>query len=169
MDISNCIEIIGIIVNAILAFWVVNELQKKIDNQRTLKNHFISEVKEIQKDYQKYLSKLYNGKMTPKKTLAWFKLMNIKINNLIELIHSIYGIDDKILHPYQVKLRELITENDDYINKFKEDNTISLSDKSKNSIMNFHDKNRIIFSRLIVTINNAKSKKSKKEFYVTST
>lgn len=74
---SDIIAIIGVIINAFLAIWIVKTLQNNLANKRYLKDHLIQEVKDLRSEYKKFLNELYQGKLRPKQILPWFKLMNI--------------------------------------------------------------------------------------------
>ena len=69
LDFSDYIEITGIIVNFFLAIWIVKTIQNKLTNKRVLKDHFISEIKELRVEYNAYIKDCYDGKLIPKETL----------------------------------------------------------------------------------------------------
>jgi hypothetical protein len=151
---SDYIDVAGIIVNILLTIWIVTVIQNRSANKRVLKDHYINELKEIRNEFKTCLSNLYNDKVNPKNILPWFKLMNIKITDFIEEANSTYKIDKNILNPYQNELRELITENSDFISQFNLNQKLVLSVKSKNELMQFQQKHSKIFNQLIIKINN---------------
>jgi hypothetical protein len=85
--------------------------------------------------------------------MAWFKLMNIKVNDLMDNLRDIYKVDQKLLDPYQNDLRALITENDDFIHQFK-DPKLELTPSSRNSLVKFQKENNKLFTALIIYIND---------------
>ncbi|TND09852.1 MAG: hypothetical protein FD123_780 [Bacteroidetes bacterium] len=153
---SDWIEIFGILINAGLAIWIVITIQNRLTNKRVLKDYFISEVKDLRNEYKICLSNLYTGKTYPKSVTPWFKLMNIKVNDLMKILQEQYKIDKDILKPYQNDLRELITEDENFIKQFKNDKPIEFNDSSKNSFMKFQQQNNSLFNKLIISINEAK-------------
>lgn len=152
---SDWIHILGIAVNSALAFWIVRTIQTKLTNRRVLKDHFISEIKEIRNDYRNCMNNLYSNNTSAKKVIPWFKLMNIKIEDLMICINDKYKIDKKLLSPYQNELRDLITENVDFINQFKSGKPIEFSDLSRNSFIKFQQEHNQLFNHLIIKINDA--------------
>lgn len=156
LDASDWISLLGIVVNSFLAFWIVKTIQNRLTNKRVLKDHFINEVKEIRNEYRNCLSNLYSSKTHPKTVLPWFKLMNIKINDLMNILNKKYKIDTKYLMPYQYDLQELVTNNKDFINQFKEDKSVLFSDISKVQFLKFQQDNNQIFNELIIKINDSK-------------
>ncbi len=156
IEISDWISIAGIIINSVLAVWIVKTIQNRLTNKRVLKDHFITEIKEIRTEYRSFLNDLYTSKKIAKSILSWFKLMNIKVSDIINLINEKYKIDKTILDPYQNQLRELITENEDFISQFKNNEPIEFSEKSKTQIIKFQQDNSHLFNKIIVQINDEK-------------
>lgn len=153
-DTSNWIDLIGIIVNATLAYWIVRTIQNKLTNKRILKDHFISEIKEIRAEYKGFLNNLYSNNTQPQRVIPWFKLMNIRVADLMALIKEKYKIDEKKLKPYQNDLRELITNNNDFIEQFKND-TVIFSEASRNELIKFQQMHNKLFNEIIIAINDS--------------
>ena len=55
--------------------------------------------------------------------------MNIKVIDIMRTINEIYKIDENILNPYQNELRELITENEDFISSFNLEQNMNFNKK----------------------------------------
>ena len=153
VSISDWINIIGIIINSSLSIWLVITIQNRLTNKRVLKDHFITEIKDIRSEYKIFLNNLYSNNTRVKSVIPWFKLMNIKVIDIMRTINEIYKIDENILNPYQNELRELITENEDFISSFNLEQNIIFSDNSKTKIIEFQQKNNNLFNRLIIEIN----------------
>lgn len=154
IEISDWINLAGILINGVLAYWIVHTIQNKLNNKRILKDHFIQEVKDIRNEYKLCFNSLYSNNSNAQTLKAWFKLMNIKINDLMEILNEMYTINPKYLNPYQNDLRELITNNDDYI-KYFNDSKIIFTEDSKSKIIVFLQQHNHLFTGLIVKINNS--------------
>ena len=152
---TDWIAIFGVLVNALLAYWIVRTIQNKLTNKRVLKDHFISEIKEIRQEYKTHLNSLYTNNTHPHRVIPWFKLMNIKIDDLISIINTKYKIDKEILKPYQIELQEFITNNKDFISHFNSDKVI-FSEKSRIQIIKFQQTHNKLFNDIIININDAK-------------
>lgn len=152
---ADLITMGGIFVNAILAVWVVYNLQKNQKNARILKDHFINEAKELRSAYAEFFFGLYNGTIQAKTVIPWFKLMDIKVNDLMGLLRKKYKVDIDFLLPYQNELNARVTGNPDYSAYFNLPQSIIFSESSKNSFMRFEQKNNHLFNDLIVKINDA--------------
>tara|TARA_R110002167_G_scaffold71696_9_gene202210 strand:+ start:7667 stop:8161 length:495 start_codon:yes stop_codon:yes gene_type:complete len=156
IDNSDVIEIIGIVVNSILAIWVVKSLQNNLTNKRYLKDHLIQEVKDLRSEYKKFLNDLYGGKLKPQQVLPWFKLMNIKTQDTMDLIHQRYGVDKDTLKNYQIELRNLVTEQEEFNENYKENKNIKLRESSFRDLLIFQQENNSKFNKLIIDVNDKK-------------
>ena len=155
-SVDNCISILGIIINASVAIWIVKTIQNRFTNSRILKDHFIEEIKEIRDEYKLFLNNLYSSKTKAQTAISWFKLMNIKVSNTMEFINKSYKINKDILNPYQNDLRELVTNNDDFNNNYKSTSGIHFSEESRMHLIQFQQKNYHLFTEIIIRINNYK-------------
>ena len=156
LEASDIIAIIGVIVNSILAIWIVKTLQNNLTNKRYLKDHLIQEVKDLRSEYKKFLNELYQGKLRPKQILPWFKLMNIKTQDVMEIVNQKYGLDKDILKNYQVELRNMVTEQEEFNDNFKENKCFPLKESSLKELLQFQQNNNSKFNELIIEINDKK-------------
>jgi len=152
---SDWVAVLGLLVNSALAFWIVKTIQNRLTNRRVLKDHFISEIKEIRNEYRYCLNNLYSNKSIAKSLIPWFKLMNIKVTDLMSFIHTKYKIDKVKLIPYQRELQELITNNEDFISQFESDKPVCFSEKSRSLIIKFQQEHNQIFNDIIIKINDS--------------
>lgn len=152
---SDWINIASTIVNIFIAFWITYILQNKFTNNRTLKDHFINEIKEIRAEYKNFMNRLYSNSTNPKELLPWFKLMNIKVGDLVIIMKDRYNIPNDIFTPYQNDLRELVTNSEDFERCFRND-TLNLSETTKRELTHFQQSNQHLFNDLIIKINDSK-------------
>lgn len=152
---SDWISIISLIINSLLAIWIVITIQKKLRNRRVLKDHIINEILDIRLSYKRQVEKIHSSKAKPKELLPWFKLMNVKVINLMDIANSKYGIDKQIFDPFQTQLRFIITEDQGYINSFKNNQEVELTDHTKQILLKFLQENNYRFNSAIVSINDA--------------
>ena len=59
--IGDQITILGLIVNSLLAYWIVSAVQSKLANKRVIKDYYICELKEIRSEYKTFLNQLFKG------------------------------------------------------------------------------------------------------------
>jgi hypothetical protein len=154
LEAADWIALFGVIVNAGLAYWIVRTIQDKLTNKRVLKDHFINEIKDIRNEYKTCLNNLYANSTHPHRVIPWFKLMNIKIDDLMTLINKKYNIEKSKLKPYQVELQELITNNEDFMAHYNHDKVI-FSQASRTQLIKFQQSHNQLFNEIIITINDA--------------
>ena len=65
-----------------------------------------------------------------------------------------YKIDEKKLEPYQNELRELITNNNDFINQFRNDKVV-FSEASRSELIKFQQTHNKLFNEIIIAINDS--------------
>jgi len=153
---SDWIEIAAIVVNALVAWWIVRTIQNRLTNNRVLKDHFIEEIKDIRNEYRNFLNNIYASKTEIRTIIPWFKLMNIRVSDLMTLVQQKYNIDKQILSPYQIDLRELVTESDEFNLQFREGNNINFSESTKTKLIEFQNTHNHLFNELIININDTK-------------
>lgn len=155
LSVSDIITIISIVVNGILALWIVKVIQASFANRRTLKDHFISEVKDLRVEYRTVLNNIYAKKLNSKEVIPWFKVMNIKVNDLMDCLNREFNVEKFALDPYQNQLRDLITESEDFIEGYKGNKKLILSASLIEKMTDFHGENQKLFNDLIIKINNS--------------
>lgn len=154
ITIADWINIVSVIVNICIAIWITHVLQNKFTNNRTLKDHFINEIKDVRAEYKGFLNRLYSNSTNPKELLPWFKLMNIRVKDLVMLMNNRYEVAEDFLNPYQNDLRELITESDDF-NRCYRDRQLILTENLKRDLMRFQQEHQRLFNELIIKINDS--------------
>ncbi|SHG37471.1 hypothetical protein SAMN05443549_103432 [Flavobacterium fluvii] len=155
LDFSDCIEIFGIIVNFFLAIWIVRTIQNKLNNKRVLKDHFISEIKELRIEYNDYIKNCYAGNLIPQDTLRWFKLINIKTIHLMGEISNLYKVNCPELNSFHNDLRDIITNAPEYSTNFRRNNPVAFSSITKRQIDLIQLTHYGLFNKLIRLVNDA--------------
>lgn len=154
LESADWIALFGVLVNAGLAYWIVRTIQNKLTNKRVLKDHFINEIKEIRNDYKTCLDNLYSNNTHPHRVIPWFKLMNIKVEDLMTIVSTKYKIDKSKLKPYQIELLDLITNNHDFMAQYNSDK-VTFSENSRSQLIKFQQSNNQLFNEIIIAINDA--------------
>lgn len=154
MSCENIINTIGIFVNIGLTVWIVRVVQKKLTNDRSLKDYLIQEVKTYKDDYRIFLSELCSDRLNPKNIMPWLKLMNINITSCMEILSKEYDIQKDLLAPYENGLRELIDENEDFIRNFN-NQVLQISPETQTEITRFQQLHSKKFNEVILLINKA--------------
>ncbi|MCE7061269.1 hypothetical protein [Dyadobacter sp. CY343] len=151
---DNWIDITALLINSILAGWVILVVQKNLANKRVLKDHFIGEIKDIQNEIKDFFKLVHSNKLPEATVLSWFKTLNIRIDDTMLEVNKKYKIDKTTLSPFQVELRNITTDSPEYISAFRSGNEITFSQATKNAFYKFQQDNMKLFNMLIISINN---------------
>ena len=84
------VSAIGIVVSALVAIWVVDTLQKKLDRTHQLKDHFSKEVLAVREQYRNLVRDLTGTSQRPKQIVNNFKMTGIYANDLLKLLNTQY-------------------------------------------------------------------------------
>lgn len=150
---SDAISILSLVVNSLLAIWIVRTLQNNLANKRHLKDFLISEIKDLRFEYKKFFNELCSGNLRTKKIIPWLKLLNIKSHDTLNIINEKYNVKKNYLNSYQVELRELVTELDEFNSNYNENRKLALKEESFSKLIKFQQENSSKFSSIIIMIN----------------
>ena len=104
------VSVIGIIVNGLLAWWIVYSIQKKQDNERSIKDHFIGEIKGLRDDSKIFLNKTYNGELNQYEVVPSLKLLGITTTHLLNNLSYSFSIEKNYLNSYLVTKLLILVE-----------------------------------------------------------
>ena len=155
IGVQTIIIAIGIGVSAGVGIWIVRTMQDRLTNKRVLKDHLMQEVKDLRDEYREFLKGIYTDKTIGAHVMPWFKLMDLKIDDLMDIANAKYKIAKTMLAPYQKELLELITENKDFEQQFKSGLAINFKDESKTAFIIFEQNHNHLFNDIIIAINDA--------------
>ena len=156
MEAGNVIAIADIFVSAGVAFWIVNTIQKKLDNRRAIKEHFIGEILSIRSEYRDLILSLKSGESKPLSIKYQLQRLSIHLNGMMGLLSREFQVERNFFHPYLIDLSTKITDDKDYIESYRDNSTIRFSDTFIYDMGNFEDENDKLFNDLVLKINNAK-------------
>lgn len=118
IDVGNFIDFVSIIVNIFIAWYVTRILQNRLNNSRANKDYLINILSEHRTSYDHFFKDLFGDKLNNKDIIHWFKMMTINIETLKESDNKC-TYDTLLLE--HIKLRNIITNSDDFNNQFNED------------------------------------------------
>lgn len=155
---------LGIIDTAItLAGWGITlyialSISRKLDSERTLKNHFIDEVKAIRENEEAIFKYIIENSIHPQRLKSMMGNLNTRVGDVMNLLKSQYGIQEDFLNAFQWKYSQLISDDEDFTSNYKEDKEFQFSYQSLKDFSNYRMDKIRLFNDLIVLINNAKNK-----------
>ncbi len=148
LKIDNYISIAAILIDLIIVILIGLFYNKSFSDKREVKNFLVEELKSFHKNYKDFANGVYNDKLDANSILNWFKLSNMKLDNLNYFLSQNLNIKDKRIKDEIIKLRELITDSTSFNNSFSNLN-VQLSHSVKSEIIS---NNRIITHVIFDTI-----------------
>lgn len=149
------VNLLGIIVNGILAIWIVNTIQKKQNNERTIKDHFINEVKDFRVDCRQFLNATYNGTKFQREIIPTLKLLGIKSSQLLNTLNYCFNINPQHFNTYLIELNRILTDDPNFVSCKNENAEIKFHPNSLEKIIRFQSDHQPLFNDLILLINEA--------------
>lgn len=149
------VDLLDIVVTTLVSIWIVKTIQKKLNNERSIKDYFISEVSVIQNEYRTLLSNVMSSREIPKLLKVKFNNLNTKVNSLMKLLSTKYAIPANMLAVYQTQLQMIIEDDMGYAKAYRQNSRFTLTQKTMNAIYKLDNENNHLFYDIIVKINDA--------------
>lgn len=148
------VDILNIVITAGISIWVVRTLQKKLNNERRLKDYFISEISAVQGEYRNLIASVLASKESPKLLKIKFSNLETKLNSLMQILEQKYDISHELLYQYQINLRMIIEDDPGYTSVFRVDSRFTLTPDSVMEIYALDRNNVHLFYDIIIKINS---------------
>ena len=142
-----------------ITVYIASTISRKLDSERTLKNHFIDEVKKVREHEEAIFHYIISNKIKPQQLKSMLGNLNTNVGDLMNLLKSQYGIEDSYLNAFQWKYSQLITDDDDFTSCYKDDVEFNFKSQLLKDFSSYRADKLRLFNDLIVVINNAKNKK----------
>ena len=139
-----------------ITLYIASNISRKLDSERTLKNHFIDEIKAIRDNEETIFKYVIENKIHPQRLKSMTGNLNTRVGDLMNLIKTQYGIAEDYLNAFQWKYSQLFTDDDDYTSNFKNDTEFHFNPKLIKDFTNYRTNVLRLFNELIVKVNNAK-------------
>lgn len=151
---SIAVSAIGIVVSALVAIWIVDTLQKRLDRYHQLKDHFSKEVLSVREQYRNLVRDLTGSSQRPKQIVNNFKITSIYANDLLKLMNTQFGTPTDILQPFQTELLDIATECEEYNNAYSRNRKFQYRKVTIDAIREFEKKHDKLFNDILMTIYN---------------
>jgi hypothetical protein len=149
---ADKITIAGIIINALIAFLIVNYFQNKESNSRSLKDYFINEVTSLKTDYDSFIKGLKNSKFTSNEIKKEFKDFSIRNEQIEYFLKKEIKIQTIYIQDQNRKIHKLITNSFEFNNLYDTSNFI-LSSSNNNELLQLHKEFNHHLTSIVISIN----------------
>jgi len=152
------LNVLKFLVPSGVALYVGNQIKKKLDNEKGLREIIISEIKDIRLNYRTLINDVNSGDHKPLDIKRRLSELSTKATDTITLLNKKYSVDKSYFLPYQLELNKIITDDEEFIDKFKENQAFTLTKKCASELSDFSKKYDHLFNDLIFTlfVNNKK-------------
>lgn len=130
------VSVVDIGITSFIAIWVVRSIQKKIDNEKVLKEYISKELLLLRSDLRSYIEKIISSKVKPKTIKREHHLLSVRIQDLLSIMNIKYGVDKKYLNVYRLYLMKIIEADKTYEQAYLGDKAVILEQKT---VLKLHD------------------------------
>jgi hypothetical protein len=155
---SDLISIAELLITSILGVILVIIVQRRMTNNRALKEYFIDEYRQIIESYNTFLDHTYEGNSSSTRTKEWFKIMTIRIQIIEECVDKEFEVKLNLLEVSN-KLKVYITSTEEF-NSGYQDQKLLFKASTKNKIIGKHTDIRKAITCTIIQLNVANKKRS---------
>jgi len=146
------VGVLEIIVTAFMAVWVVRSVQRKLENDRILKDYLARELIALRADVRTFLENLINGSLKGKVIKREHHLLSIRMKDLLSVLNKRYNVDKQCLKSYRMNLMKIVEEDDVFQQKFESEDFVT---PLKETTLKLHDlrvKNDHVFNDILLKI-----------------
>ena len=147
-----CVTALSILVTAYVAVWVVKSVQRKLDTERTLKDHFAHELIGLRNEARSFIRDVISGGMKAKDIKYNHNHLRSHITDLQKLLNQKYDISKTFLTAYKMNLIKIIEKDDAYNNAFKENQEVTFSSDTAAALHKLGHENDHVFNEVLLKI-----------------
>ena len=156
IDWGPIVSLLGIIINGFLAWRIVKSIQQKQNNERSIKDHFFGEIKDLRLESVDFLKSIYDGKINYSEIIPSLKLLGIKSSHISNSLNSHFKIKKNYFSSYLIEMNKIITDDSNYIEFNNNNEKVKLTMHSRDALLKFQSRNQNKFNELIISVNESK-------------
>lgn len=147
-----CLTALSIVVTAFVGIWVVNTVQKNINKESTLKDHFAKELITLRSDARLLIEKFTSDQLNAEEIKRTHYSIQVRMKDLLNLLNGKYGIDKQYLKAYRSNIPKILEEDASYKGGFGNDNKVKLSTDTKQKLYTLSRDNDHVFNEILLKI-----------------
>lgn len=152
---SDWIQIAGIVITAIIGVWIAEGVQNNVNKSRALRDFFIQELTALQQDYRDFANAIFSSQLSANEIKVRFKSFATRITALDDYIHKKFEIKGSLVKDAHFKLRQELTEHEEFNEQFKND-VVSFSSTTKASFQSLHLELTKAITERIINVNESR-------------
>lgn len=129
LELSNAaFTLLGIAVSALVAYWIVISIQKRISDDQSFKTYLTESLQLLKNNYHACLMQLINGKAHAKDVKRDLNAFDMRMREIMKLTSTKYAaVDEKYFDSWKIGMRTDIENMDEFSQSFKTDRLAKLS------------------------------------------
>lgn len=146
------LAVFEIVVTTFVAVWVVRSVQRKMDNDRVLKDFLAHELIDLRCDVRTFIDKLISGNIKANSIKREHHLLSIRMKDLLNAMYDKYKIDKRSLKMYRQNLLKIVEDDNLYQDNCQEDVMIVLSQDTIDKLHDLRIKNDHKFNDILLKV-----------------
>lgn len=147
-----CLTALSIVVTAFVGIWVVNTVQRNINNESTLKEHFAKELITLRSDARLLIEKFTSEQLSAEEMKRTHYSLQVRMKDLLNLLNCKYGIDKQYLRAYRSNIPKILEEDASYIGGFVNQSKVKLSADTNQKLYTLSRDNDHVFNEILLKI-----------------
>lgn len=129
LELGNAaLTLLGIAVSALVAYWIVISIQKRISDDQSFKTYLTDSIQTLKNNYHICLTQLINGKARAKDVKRDLNAFDIRMREIMKLTSAKYtSVDEKYFDSWKIDVRTDIENMDEYSQSFSTNRLAKLS------------------------------------------
>lgn len=129
LELSNtAFTLLGIAVSALVAYWIVISIQKRISDDQSFKTYLTDSIQTLKNNYHSCLMQVINGKARAKDVKRDLNAFDMRMREIMKLTSTKYTlVDEKYFDSWKIGVRTDIENMDEYSQSFNTDRLAKLS------------------------------------------
>ena len=146
------LTILEIVVTTFVAVWVVRSVQRKLDNERILKDYLANELIDLRSELRAFIEKLISSDIKANSIKREHHLLSIRMKDLLDVMNKKFNIDKKYLKVYRQNLLKIVEEDASYQDYSQKDVMIALSQSTIDKLHDIRTKNDHLFNDILMKL-----------------
>ena len=129
--------LLGIAVSALVAYWIVISIQKRISDDQSLKTYLTESLQLLKNNYHSCLMQLINGKAHAKDVKRDLNAFDMRMREIMKLTSTKYtSVDEKYFDSWKIGMRTDVENMDEYSESFKTGKLAKLTQEHQEIVAN---------------------------------
>lgn len=146
------LTILEIVVTTFVAVWVVRSVQRKLDNERILKDFLAHELIDLRSEVRTFIEKLISNGIKANSIKREHHLLSIRMKDLLDVMNKKFNVDKRYLKVYRQNLLKIVEEDASYQDCSQKDVMTELSQDTIDKLHDIRTKNDHLFNDILMKL-----------------